>query len=232
MDNPRRPGPPDNRKLLAYVGPMLLFIAFLGLGGMLKNPGAPFWLAAPEFWSYPLQTLLCAGLLIYFRPEYEFQPLRRPMFTIGIALLAFVLWVAPQHFIHVGSRLNGFNPDVFATAPMYYWSTLTLRFLRLVVVVPLVEEIFWRGFLLRFLIAERFDAMTFGSFSWFSFTVVTLAFGFSHSMADWPAALITGAFYNVVAYYTKSLSSCVLAHAVTNLALGLWIVSTKQWGFW
>ena len=46
------------------------------------------------------------------------------------------------------------------------------------------------------------------------------------------AALLTGALYNLVAYRTKSLGACVLAHAVTNLLLGLWIMSTRQWGFW
>src|SRR6266576_3557256 len=40
------------------------------------------------------------------------------------------------------------------------------------------------------------------------------------------------ALYNVVAYRTQSFASCVLAHAVTNLLLGLWIMQTRQWGFW
>ena len=96
----------------------------------------------------------------------------------------------------------------------------------------IADEIFWRAFLLRFLISENFESVRFGTFSWLSFAVVTLAFGFSHSTADWPAALVTGALYNIIAYRTKSLSACVLAHALTNLALGLWIVATKQWGFW
>ena len=51
------------------------------------------------------------------------------------------------------------------------------RFLRLVIVVPLVEEIFWRGFLLRYLINEKFTEVPIGAFSWFSFGVVTVAFG-------------------------------------------------------
>jgi membrane protease YdiL (CAAX protease family) len=54
----------------------------------------------------------------------------------------------------------------------------------------------------------------------------------SHSQADWAAAVITGALYNLVAYRTKSLSSCILTHAGTNLLLGLWIMQTRQWGFW
>ena len=113
-----------------------------------------------------------------------------------------------------------------------YWSTVLLRFARLVVVVPLVEEIFWRGFLLRYFINEKFDTVPIGTFSWLSFAVVTSGFAFIHNRADWPAAVITGALYNLVAYRTRSLASCVLAHAVTNLLLGLWIMNTHQWGFW
>jgi len=230
------PGEPltarDRRKILAYALPMLLFIALLGLSGALKTSTGPPWRTAPEFWIYPLQTLLCAALLIYFRREYEFQPWRRPIFTIAIALLVFLLWIAPQAFFHFPARRVGFNPDTFAAAPAYYWATLLLRFLRLAVVVPLVEEIFWRGLFLRFLIAERFESVPFGTFSWLSFLVVALAFGFSHLKPDWPAAFAAGALYNLVAYRTKSLTSCVFAHSLTNLALGLWILATKQWGFW
>ena len=232
MADDKRPGEQDWRKILAYAAPMLLFTALLGLGSALKTPGRTLWLASPEFWIYPLQTLLCGTLLIYFRRQYQFQPLRRPLFTVGLALFVFLIWIAPQQFFRFAPRLVGFNPDVFAGLPVQYWITLALRFLRLVVVVPLVEEIFWRGFLLRFLIAERFDTVPFGSFSWPSFGVVTIAFCLSHAMADWPAAFLTGALYNIIAYRTKSLTSCILAHAITNLALGLWIMATKQWGFW
>lgn len=223
---------PDKRKLLAHTLPMLWFILLLSLGGALKRPGAALWRAAPEFWIYPLQTLLCAAVLLYFRRDYEFGRLRRPIFTILLALLVFVLWIAPQQFFGFSPRGVGFNPDAFSREPALFWSTLVLRFIRLVVVVPVVEEIFWRGFLLRFLVSENFEAVPFGAFSRFSFAVVTVAFGCSHSLPDWPAALITGALYNGVAYRTKSLTSCVLAHSLTNLALGLWIVATKQWGFW
>ncbi len=221
-----------NRELLAHVAPMFLFILLLGLVGMIKSPGAELWLAAPEFWIYPLQTVLCAGLLFYFRRCYEFLPLRQLVFTGAIALLVLTLWIAPQQFFHFPPRLVGFNPDALAYSPGLYWTTLLLRFVRLSIVVPFVEEIFWRAFLLRYLIAERFASVPFGTFSPVSFTVVTLAFCFSHSGPDWPAALLTGALYNLVAYRTKSLRSCILAHALTNLGLGLWIMATKQWGFW
>jgi CAAX prenyl protease-like protein len=142
------------------------------------------------------------------------------------------LWIAPQELLGFAPRFDGFNPEVFSGQPAAYWTTIAFRFLRLVVVVPLVEEVFWRGFALRYFISERFYAVPMGAFSWFSFAVVTIAFGLSHSWADWIAALMTGALYNWVAYRTKSLTSCILAHAITNLLLGLWIMKTRQWGFW
>lgn len=232
MNEPGVSSAPDKRKLLAYVLPILLFVLLLGVSSGLKRSGAALWLAAPEFWVYPLQTLLCAAALVYFRREYEFCRLRRPTLAILVALLVFVLWIAPQQFLGFPPRVVGFNPDTFSGEPGLFWSTLLLRFIRLIIVVPFVEEIFWRGFLLRYLISEKFETVAFGAFSWFSFAIVTVAFGCSHSLPDWPAALITGALYNGVAYRTKSLSSCILAHSLTNLALGLWIVGTKQWGFW
>jgi CAAX prenyl protease-like protein len=95
-----------------------------------------------------------------------------------------------------------------------------------------MEEIFWRGFLLRFVIDEHFERVPFGKFTWPSFAIVTVAFTFSHSRPDWLAAFAASALYNVVAYRTRSLTSCAIAHATTNLLLGFWIMQTHQWGFW
>ena len=220
------------KELLAYVLPMALFLALLTLNAALKSAGDSFWLRSAEYWIYPLQTLVCGLLLLWFRREYSLRPPARWIFGLVMGLLVFVLWIAPQSFLGFSARLDGFNPEQFAGQPALHGVTVALRFLRLAVVVPFVEEIFWRGFLLRFLMNEDFERVAFGAFSWFSFVVVTLAFGFSHNRPDWPAALLTGALYNVVAYRSKSLSTCILTHAVTNLLLGFWIMKTGQWGFW
>ncbi len=222
----------DRRQLAAYTIPMAAFLAALALVSLLKKIGGPFWLAAPEYWIYPLQTLVCGVLLWWFWREYSLTPPRGVIFALSIGIVVFVLWIAPQAFLGFAPRRDGFNPDVFAAQPIAYWQTVMLRFLRLVVVVPLVEEIFWRGFLLRYFINDRFASVPIGEFSWLSFGAVTVGFTLVHSSADWPAAAITGALYNLVAYRTKSLNSCVVAHAVTNLLLGLWIMRTGQWGFW
>lgn len=222
----------DKGKLAAFTLPMGIFLALLALAGALRKPGARFWLAAPEYWIYPAQALICGALLGWFWRVYDFRAPRKSVIAIGAGLVVFALWIAPQQFLGFPARLTGFDPEVFAAQPALYWATVIFRFVRLVVVVPLVEEIFWRGFLLRYLITEKFTTVPIGAFSWLSFGVVTIAFGFTHSPADWIAALVTGALYNLVAYRTRSLASCVVAHSVTNLLLGLWIMATRQWGFW
>jgi CAAX prenyl protease-like protein len=220
------------RQLIAHVLPMVLFLALLALCQLVTAHGHAFALRHAEFWIYPAQTILCGALLLYFRECYAFHGLKNVGFTLLIAFAVFVLWIAPQQFLNFASRTIGFDPEILGNNPALYWSTILFRFIRLVVVVPVMEEIFWRGFLLRFVIDEHFERVPFGKFAWPSFAIVALAFTFSHARADWLAAFATGALYNVVAYRTRSLASCVLAHAVTNLLLGFWIMQTQQWGFW
>ena len=230
MDSEQRES--DKRKFVAFTLPMAAFLALLALASVLRKPGAGFWLASPEYWIYPAETLVCGAVLGWFWREYDLAAPRKVWFALATGLAVFAVWIAPQQFFGFAPRLTGFDPEIFGTPSAAYWATVIFRFLRLVVVVPLVEEIFWRGFLLRYLIDERFTAVAIGTFSWLSFIVVTLVFGFSHSRADWVAAAICGALYNLVAYRTRSLASCIVAHAVTNCLLGVWVMQTRQWGFW
>ena len=220
------------RKLVAFTLPMAAFLVLLALGGALRKIGGTFWLDSPEYWIYPAQTIFCGALLIWFWREYEFHAARRIVFSAAVAFLVFAVWIAPQEVLGFPPRLVGFNPAIFSGQPAASWATIIFRFLRLVIVVPLVEEIFWRGFLLRYFVNERFYAVPFGTFSWLSFAAATVGFGFAHTRADWIVAFLAGALFNCVAYRTKSLASAVLAHAITNFLLGLWIVKTGQWGFW
>src|SRR4029079_2612546 len=194
--------------------------------------GDASWLQAAQYWIYPIQTLVCGALLGWFWRQYQFQPLKRVVFTIAVALLVFAIWISPEQFGWFAPRRDGFNPDVFSNSVGLYWIGVGIRFVRLVIVVPLVEEIFFRGFLLRYFIREEFESIPIRTFSWHSFSILTVVFPSMHSPADWVAGLLAGALYNGVAYRTRSLTSCVLAHSVTNLLLGLWIMKTQQWGFW
>jgi uncharacterized protein len=104
-----------------------------------------------------------------------------------VALPFFGVWIAPQQFLNFPARTVGFDLSLLDNSAGY-WLSVALRFLRLVVVVPVMEEIFWRAFVLRFVISERFERVPSGEFTWLSFWMVTLAFTFSHSRPDWLAA--------------------------------------------
>ncbi|MDD5199064.1 MAG: CAAX prenyl protease-related protein [Terrimicrobiaceae bacterium] len=226
----------DPRKaLFAHLAPFGLFLLGLALVQLVQRLAGSshhLLLAEPVYWIYPLQTLACAIALGVFWKEYDFG-FRRPVpLAVGVGLAVFVLWVSPQLLFGQPQRLGGFDPSAFAAQPALYWGTVVVRFLRLAIVVPLVEEIFWRGFLQRYLIDERFTSVPFGKYSHLSFWAVAVAFTFEHSQADWPAAFLTGAIYGWVAVRTKSLAACVVAHATTNLALGIYVMLTRQWGYW
>ena len=224
---------PQVRK--AFAAPFIVFMILLGLSQALQSffgGGRTFLLVSPQYWIFPLQTLLCGALLVRYWPLYQFSRPAKPVFTLFIAALVLIIWISPQAFFGALPRLDGFNPDLFQNNRAVYAVTLVLRFMRLVVVVPLLEEIFWRGFLMRDLIRQDFEKVPMGAFSPFSFLAVTVLFGLAHFGPDFWPAILTGVLYNLVACRTRSLSSCVLAHAVTNLILGLYIMQTKQWGFW
>lgn len=205
----------------------------LMLVSLVKDSNADsIWLRSPEYWIYPLQTILCAAVMIFYWRQYDFGKCCGIPLALAAGIVVLVAWISPQTLFGAGRRVDGFDPSVFGEGTALYWMTVAARFARLVVVVPLVEEIFWRGLLMRYLIREEFTSLPVGAFQWKSFAAVAVCFMLVHGMADWPAAFFCGVVYNFVAVRTKSLSACVLAHAVTNLGLGVYIMTTRQWGFW
>ena len=214
--------------LRAYCGPFVVLLLFIGLTDLLKSQGV----ANPQFWVMPLQTLVCGALLVAWWRHYHLAFPKGILFGVAVGVLALVLWVSPQAFFGIAPRTDGFDPTHFPPGSPAYWGTVLVRFLRMVIVVPFVEEIFWRGFLLRYLINEDFESVPFGTFKWVSFAVVTVGFTLEHQSSDYAAAFVTGLLFNWVAIRTRSLSTCVLTHAVTNLLLAFYIMATHQWGFW
>lgn len=222
--------------LIAFCAPFVVFMLFLGLADFIESLKLePFHLAQPRYWLYPLQTVVCAALLFFYRRHYQFawpKTGRNWTYTVVIAVLVLGIWISPQELFGLAPRTDGFDPSLFKDQPTAYWGTLFFRFLRLVVVVPFLEEIFWRGFLLRYLIKEDFESVTPGTYTLFSFSAVSILFGLAHWGPDFWPAVITGALYNIIMLRTRSLGACVIAHGITNLLLGLYIMRTGQWGFW
>lgn len=237
----------------AHVAPLVLFLAFTALASVVgvENTALPWWRHAPEQWVYPLQTVVVGVLLLAFRRHYTFQPIRGLLLAALLGIVGIVWWCLPAftcqkltaggvqvpewcEWLGLAERKDGFDAGFFHDHTFWYAAALVMRFVRMVVVVPFVEEIFWRGFLMRYVQADGgdFRRIPFGRHSWAAFAVSTLGFMLVHDVTDWLGALGFGSLMYLLALRTKSLAACVLMHAVANLLLGLYVVSTEQWGFW
>lgn len=253
-----------NHRAAAFIGPLAAYMLLQPWAGFfrIEHSGLPWYQSAPEQWVYPLQTVVCLVLLAFFWKHYEFRPIRGTGLAVGMALLGIAIWFLPSYlyrwlgvadwpqpmvsipFIDSGSpiwrylgmapREEGFDPTIFRDQPLWFGLVVLMRFLRMVVVVALIEEIFWRGFLMRYFVNpdKPFYKVPFGTHSWMAYWITTLAFMVVHMPEDWLGAFVYGSLTYVVAVKTKSLYACVLMHAVANFVLGVYVMSTGEWGFW
>lgn len=254
MAEPDKDKGPDRTR--AHVMPFAVFLGFLfllqatGYGFEWDHPVAPWWRRWPEHWVYPLQSITCIVLLIRWWRRYEFAWTPRAILLgslfgavgIGFWLLPTTLYdrlgVASWgdgwwQWLGVEARTDGFDPGVFGN-PAAYWATLVARFFRAVVVVALVEEIFWRGFLMRFVLdwEGNYWKQPFGKASWLSYAVTTGAFMMAHAPVDYAGALVYGSLTYLLCVWSKSLSACVVMHAVANLLMGCYAVAYGKFGLW
>ena len=204
---------------LAYILPLLAFM-------ILTYAGRVFPLGT--YVLYPIKTLVVGAILWYYRKTYtEIRP-NFSWLAVGIGVLTFVIWVVPEGWYpQIGS--SHFDPFAVGSS----WLTYVLigfRLLGAVIVVPVFEELFWRSFALRWLIHEDFTRVPIGKFTWFSCTVVIVGFGFEHHR--WLVGLAAGILYHALLYRKKDLFSCIVAHAITNFLLGMYVLVTQQWTFW
>lgn len=214
------------RLWLPYVLPFALFLAFLSVES--QWPGERRWL-------YPAKALVVGAVLVAYRRAYEEL---RPAFSlaaIGVGTLAIVLWIVLDPLYPGLSRLTGgalsaaFEPFSSGSRAAS-WTWVLARVIGAVLVVPVMEELFWRGFLARWLINLDFKAVPLGTFTPFSFWATVVLFGVEHE--QWLAGMICGALLNGLLYWTKSLFACVLAHATSNALLAAWVLARADWKFW
>ena len=100
-----------------------------------------------------------------------------------------------------------------------------------VIAVPILEELFWRGFLMRWLIDRNFLTVPLGAFRIEAFLLVAFLFASEHG-PYWDVGLVTGIIYNWWMTRTRNLWDCILAHSVTNACLAGFVIGAHQWQFW
>jgi len=229
---------PFKRGALARVLPFALFIAFIAVDECARLLAAQGWINLSQtslYYLYPLKTIAVAALLYRYLRDYTELSLRdlavgrHTLISCALGLLTFVLWISMDWTLGAGAEPQGFNPNLITDQPTRIVLTL-FRVAGAVLVVPLMEELFWRSFLLRYLIDANFESVPIGRFSWASFLVTVLLFGLEHHFIL--AGMVAGAIYSMILYKTRSIAQCVLAHAVTNLALAGYVLYTGRWHFW
>ncbi|MCS7048842.1 MAG: CAAX prenyl protease-related protein [Verrucomicrobiae bacterium] len=122
-----------------------------------------------------------------------------------------------------------FDPTTIAS-PLARYGFIAFRVFGAAVVVAFMEELFWRGFLIRWLVQEDFQKVPVGTFQRSGFLITVVLFGLEHE--QWLAGMICGALYNWLYYRTRDVMACVVAHAVSNAALAAYVLATGEWKFW
>lgn len=122
-----------------------------------------------------------------------------------------------------------FDPTTIESVGLRY-GFIGFRIFGAVIVVAFMEELFWRGFLIRWLIDEDFKKVPVGTYTRASFVLTVIFFGLEHD--QWLAGVICGALYNWLYYRTRSIPACVIAHATSNALLAAWVLWQQDWKLW
>jgi CAAX prenyl protease-like protein len=203
-----------------------------------------------EYHQYPIvytiKIVLTIAAMLFVLPGYRQFPCRVSLLAIAVGIIGVVLWIALcqiqlerkllaplglEKLLGLGER-PAFNPlDELAATPTWAYTFLAIRFLGLALIVPLIEEFFLRGFLMRFVVRETWWTVPFGTL-----TTAAVVIGTAVPMLMHPGELLAAAvWFSLVTWLmfrTKNIWDCVAAHAVTNLLLGIYVVTQHQWQLW
>ena len=227
------------RPMLARVVPFGLYLLFLFVAqcvdvladAMALNQESKISL---QLWLYPVKTLAVLAALVLYWPSYEelrgpWFPTWRQMVLAGLTgLLVYLAWIKMAWPWATQGQASGYNP--FQANDGLGTMLAGIRLFGGVVVVPIMEELFWRSFLLRYLISRQFQSVPLGAFTLASCAVTVLLFGVEHDL--WLAGMVAGLAYTLLLYRTRNLWTCIAAHASTNLLLGIHVLTTGEWHWW
>jgi uncharacterized protein len=223
---------PLSRAALARTVPFAAFMVLLAVRGEVPTDGS--WGIDPR-WIYGLTVLLVGALLAWFWREYgELVAQTWPSgpeiaLAVGVGVIVFALWIhLDAAWMTIGSPTAGFLPLDAQDAPI--WPLIVLRWVGAALVVPVMEELFWRSFVMRWVQSPQFEALVPQRVGLKAILLSTFVFTLAHTL--WLAAVIAGLAYAWLYVRTGKLWVPVIAHAVTNGALGVWVVATGNWAFW
>jgi CAAX prenyl protease-like protein len=216
------------RATIAYTAPFLAFVGIMAMERLIPLP--------PQ-WLYTVRFLIVTSLIGALSwPYLSFRP-SAPLASIAVGVAVFVIWVAPDllfgyrhHWLFdnsiTGSAASSMAPDLKVNIGF-----ILLRSLSSALIIPILEELFWRGWMMRWLIHHDFLAIPLGKYAPGAFWMVALLFASEHG-PYWEVGLAAGIVYNWWIVRTRNLADCILAHSVTNAVLSAYVLVTDQWQYW
>jgi hypothetical protein len=226
--------------VLARVVPFAVFLVLTAGQHSLGEGG--------RYWIYLLKTLLGAWMIWVMRSAITEMRWRLSWEAVVVGAAVFALWVAIDPFYPKSTELLAkaglsrnksavelgaaqWNPfTYFGAGSMMGWFFVMVRLLGSSLVVPPLEEVFFRSFLYRYLARADFQSVPLGTVATVPFLVTALAFGLDHE--QWLAGILCAFAYQGLVCWKKRLGDAITAHAITNLLLGLWVVGKDAWQFW
>ncbi len=207
------------------VAPFAVFVVLTALQGMFGP--------ASKYWMYVLKTVVVAWMLWEAR---EFVPEMRWKFSVEAVLVGVVIfgvWVGLDEFYpRIGKLGEPWDPhQQFGRGSGTAWFYALARLAGSSIVVPPIEEVFYRSFLYRYFVKIDFRSMPLGYFHPLSFAVTSILFGLMHP-DRWVAGILCGLAYQWLVVRKDRLGDAMTAHGITNFLLGVWVIWRGAWGFW
>jgi len=219
-----------DRANFCHIAPFGAYVFFMVVGDVLLKFG---WEANDLRMLYVVKIAVVVGLLWGMRKAYS--ELRWPaasgfrtwVVAITAGVIVFVAWINLTADWMVMGEAVGFDPR---DKDEIDWFLVTVRLIGAALVVPVMEELFWRSFLMRWVEHPNFLAVNPAQIGLKAFCITAALFALAHSL--WFAGLFAGIIYSLLYMRSGTLWSPILAHATTNGILGAWIIYTGSWGFW
>jgi len=221
-----------SRSAILRILPFAVFMLMLALRGALPADGSA---GIDPRWVYGWTVVLVGSLLLWFWREYgelaaQTAPsAREAALGVAVGVAVFFLWInldAP--WMRLGEATAGFRP--VDEQGQLLWPLIAVRWLGAALLVPVMEELFWRSFFMRWIQAHPFEAVPPQRVGFKAIVLSTFVFMLAHTL--WLGAIVAGLAYAWLYRHTGKLWVPVIAHAVTNGVLGAWVVFTGNWGFW
>jgi exosortase E/protease (VPEID-CTERM system) len=204
----------------AFLLPLLFLIA-TSLATGLFSAGFDY--------LYALRVLTPLIPLWFFRSYYADLRWSWAWTPIILGVVVFVLGVALEPA--PTPEATAIIPDALLEMPVAVAALwLIARVLGSSIVVPIAEELAFRGYLLRRLIDADFTAVSPKHFTLASFLISSVAFGALHGR--WVAGILAGMIYAAAQYRRGKISDAIVAHAVTNTLVAAYVLIFGHWAFW